>query len=84
MLKTTREHLLRFTNMHVRKLIKRNFINKKKAEIQTLKKIGIQWKYIIINYYYCWGGAGRSKLKLRDVGKKKRKKGLKGKKIYLL
>ena len=37
-LKTTRKYFLILTNMPVRKLVKQNSINKKKAEIQTLKK----------------------------------------------
>ena len=37
---------------------------------------------MIINYYYYWEGAGRG-IRLKDMGRKK-KKGLKGRKIYLL
>ena len=69
--------------MYVRKLVKRNFINEKKAEIQTLKK-NYKIKENIELLIAVTTGAGRGgKIRLRDVGKKK-KKSLKGKKIYLL
>ena len=36
---------------------------------------------MLINYYYYWGGGGGGGMRLKDVGKKKKKEALKGKRF---